>query len=257
MTTPPFPNFLVIGAQKSATRWLRINLGQHPDIFTASRELEFFNRRYENGFGWYRTRFEGWSGERFIGEATPGYMMWNEHPRRIAARIDGALAGVKLIALLRNPIDRTYSAFIHHMRRGRLDPQADLLEYVKSIEPERDRLSLISGSWYGASLEPFVERFGKRLLTVLYDDVGDQPVGVYRTALEHIGAESTFLPDELDVVRFGGDVPAESSYEDGERRRPLDDAERLQLFAFFEKDLARLENLVGLDLRRWRPKGAE
>ena len=40
---PPLPTFLIIGAQKSATRWLRLNLGLHPDVFTARGELEFFN----------------------------------------------------------------------------------------------------------------------------------------------------------------------------------------------------------------------
>jgi hypothetical protein len=41
----PLPTFLIIGAQKSATRWLRLNLGLHPAVFAASREIEFFNNR--------------------------------------------------------------------------------------------------------------------------------------------------------------------------------------------------------------------
>lgn len=72
----PLPTFLIIGAQKSATRWLRLNLGLHPDIFTAGREIEFFNsaKQFDQGTSWYRQQFEGWDGERFVGEATPGYM---------------------------------------------------------------------------------------------------------------------------------------------------------------------------------------
>ena len=93
----PLPTFLIIGAQKSATRWLRLNLGLHPDIFSARRELEFFNNgdRVERaGLVSYRAQFEGWSGEPFVGEATPGYMFWHHgaavvvgtHPRGGPAR---------------------------------------------------------------------------------------------------------------------------------------------------------------------------
>ena len=56
----PLPTFLIIGAQKSATRWLRLNLGLHPDVFTSSREIEFFNngdRFDEDGEAWYRQQF--------------------------------------------------------------------------------------------------------------------------------------------------------------------------------------------------------
>ena len=62
---PPLPTFLIVGAQKSATRWLRLNLGLHPAVFTAARELEFFNNgdRYrELGTDWYREQFDGWDG---------------------------------------------------------------------------------------------------------------------------------------------------------------------------------------------------
>ena len=69
MTTPPaaqaplapLPDFIIIGAQKSATRWLRDNLGRHPGIFAAKSEISFFNNteRYEDeGIDWYRRQFE-------------------------------------------------------------------------------------------------------------------------------------------------------------------------------------------------------
>jgi hypothetical protein len=69
------PTFVIIGAQKSATRWLRTNLGHHPQILTAPSELHFWNndRRFEKlGVEWYADQFEGWHGEPIVGEATPG-----------------------------------------------------------------------------------------------------------------------------------------------------------------------------------------
>ena len=87
---PPLPTFLIIGAQKSATRWLRFNLGLHLAVFTAARELEFFNNgeRYrELGPAWYRAQFVGWAGEAIRGEATPGYMFWPHRPLVVSERI--------------------------------------------------------------------------------------------------------------------------------------------------------------------------
>src|SRR5258706_323365 len=88
--TPPLPTFLIIGAQKSATRWLRLNLGLHPDVFSAATEVEFFNngpRFRDEGTDWYRDQFSGWSGEAIAGEATPGYMFWRHGPAAVAERI--------------------------------------------------------------------------------------------------------------------------------------------------------------------------
>ncbi|MFL6241785.1 MAG: sulfotransferase, partial [Acidimicrobiia bacterium] len=72
MAIPPLPTFLIIGAQKSATRWLRHNLGRHREIYTSPYELGFFNspKRFATlGVDWYRAQFEGWNGERIVGEA--------------------------------------------------------------------------------------------------------------------------------------------------------------------------------------------
>ena len=67
-------------------------------------------------------------------------MMWHRDPARIAARINESLPGVRLMALLRNPVDRTYSAFVHHMRRGLIPTGADLLDRLRSVPPEDDDL---------------------------------------------------------------------------------------------------------------------
>ena len=164
---PPLPTFIIIGAQKSATRWLRQNLGKHPDIFTAPRELKYFNhpkRVAELGPDWYRSQFEGWAGEPVIGEATPGYMMLGHRPTDVADRIKATVHDVHLIALLRNPVDRAYSAFVHHKRAGRIHPRAQLLDKVRSCAPDDDWMGIVTGGWYAISLQPFLDLFGDRLL---------------------------------------------------------------------------------------------
>jgi len=249
---PPLPTFLIIGAQKSATRWLRLNLGLHPEVFTASREIEFFNNgdRYrELGTDWYRAQFEGWAGEGFVGEATPGYMFWRHRPAVVSERIQETLPGVRLIATLRNPIDRAQSALVHHMEYGALPRDSVLLDHVRSVDPERDKLGIICGGWYAASLEPYKERFGDQLLVVLHDDVDDDARGVYDTALRHIGARADFVPAGFERVRFSHQQ--EVSSEPG--RQPLTLAERRELWQYFADDVAQLERLIGRDLSLWDP----
>jgi hypothetical protein len=254
-STLPLPKFLIIGAQKSGTRWLRMHLGMHSEVFAAGRELRFFNGDdFERGLDFYRSNFEGWDGEPIAGEATPSYMMWREEPARMAARIYESLPDVKLLAILRNPVDRTYSAFVHYMRAERIPPDADLLDRLRSVPPEEDPLGLVAGGWYAASLAPYFERFGDRLQVFLHEDVVDEPEKVYERALEHVGASPSPLPPEPQRVRFTGRTPENSSYSNGASgRRELTSAESVEIYEYFRDDVERLEDMLGRNLSFWKP----
>jgi hypothetical protein len=247
---PPLPTFLIIGAQKSATRWLRSNLGKHPDVFAADEELAYFNRRSfaRNDADWYRDQFVGWAGEPIVGEATPGYMMWTNDPARTARRINKTLPDVRLVALLRNPVDRAYSAMVHHKKRGRIPADARLLDIVRSQPTESEQFGLVTGGWYGASLQPYRKLFGDRLLVLLHDDVLSDPRSVYTRTLEHIGASTTFVPPELDTVVFSNrDSRSARSTQD------LTPRDRVELYEYFRKDISLLERMFALDCSGWRP----
>ncbi len=247
----PLPTFLVIGAQKSATRWLRLNLGLHPDVFSAAREIEFFNssEHFDRlGTDWYREQFAGWDGEPYVGEATPGYMFWRHRPANIVERIAQVIPDVRLIAILRNPVDRAQSGLIHHMQSGALPRGTNLLEYVRSVDPERDKFGIISGGWYARSLQPFQARFEDQLLVLLHDDADDDPRGVYDHALKHIGAPADFVPAELERVRFSYQQRPGAAIDN---QMPLE--ERRQLYAYFADDIAELERMIGRDLSLWLP----
>jgi hypothetical protein len=249
--SPPVPRFVIIGAQKSATRWLRKNLGEHPDIFTPRSEVHFWNREdrvTKLGLDWYRDQFNGWNGEPIVGEATPGYMIWRHQPERVAARMKELCPDARLIALLRNPIDRANSAMMHHIRRGRLPAESRLVEVVRErTPPQKDRLCLVAGGWYAASLQPFLDAFGDGLLVLWQDDIGTDPVGVYDAALRHIGASPDFEPSELSKVIFSNRRgKAGRVYE-------LTHADRVDMWEYFRDDVARLEHLLDVDLSRWEP----
>jgi hypothetical protein len=250
---PPLPTFIVVGAQKSATRWLRENLSLHPSVFTAQEELSYFDneRRWALGPDFYRSQFAGWDGEPIVGESTPGYLMPRNQPEVVARRISESVPDVRLVAVLRNPVDRAQSALIHHIRYGRLRPSTDLLTFVCGHEPDADRLGLVAGGRYAEALDPFVRRFGDQLLVVLHDEVRDEPAEVFARAAAHVGADGVFVPPELDQVRFsnraaGGEAPVAGE-------RPLSTDERRELFEWFRDDVDRLQDLLGRDLSAWKP----
>jgi uncharacterized protein (TIGR03086 family) len=256
----PLPTFIIIGAQKSGTRWLRTNLGKHRDIYTAPVETQFFHspERFEIlGLGWYRAQFADWAGERIVGEATPGYMMWRHRPRLVAERMKETVPRARLIALLRNPIDRALSAMVHFIRQEQLPPDARLLDLVQQTPPEDDPRCLISGGWYAASLKPYRELFGDQLLVLLHDDLADEPQRVYNRALMHIGAPLDFVPPDLGEVVFsnqrnGSDEHAEVS----NGQLELSEEDRQRLYAYFRPDVEALQKMIRRDLSRWDPGGS-
>ena len=248
------PSFLIIGAQKSATRWLRINLGLHPNIFTAPSELHFWNNAHrveKLGFEWYAEHFEGWNGESIVGEATPGYMFWRHHPEQVAQRIKDHRPDVKLVAILRNPVDRAQSAMMHHIRRHRIPAKSRLVDVVRERgAPESDWFCLVSGGWYGLSLAPYIEHFGDQLLVLFHDDVVTNPAEPFRAALQHVGADAAFMPPELSRIVFSN----QQGRAGRKNRLTVDD--RRELWDYFRDDVAHLERMLGVDLAHWAPEVA-
>jgi hypothetical protein len=257
-SSPPLPTFVIIGAQKSGTRWLRSNLGRHPEIFTAPAEVHFWNRAHRvadpDGLAWYREKFEGWSNEPIVGEATPGYMIYRHHPDAVATRMKARLPDARVIAILRNPIDRANSAMLHHMRRKRLPPSARLPQVARERRPSTmDRLCLVTGSWYAHSLEGYHREFGDNLLVLLYDDIERDPAGLYAAALRHVGASPGFTPPKLSARVFANPLTTKSK----SSAYTLSTAERREMWQYFEEDVAKLEDMLGLDLTRWYPPASD
>jgi hypothetical protein len=251
---PPLPTFLVIGAQKSATRWLRQNLGKHPEIHASPYEIGFFNspkRIAELGIEWYRAQFEGWAGEAIIGEATPGYMMWRHEPDVVATRIKSTIPDARLFAILRNPVDRANSAMVHHIKHERLHPSSRLRDLAHNKAPSNDRLGLVAGGWYAASLRPFQELFGQQLLVLLHDDIRDDPYGVYEVALRHVRATAGFVPSDLEDLVFSNQQGDSSQW-----KREVSPGDRRELFRYFHDDICELEQMIGRDLTAWTPTDA-
>ena len=100
------PNFLGIGAKKAGTTWLWANMSQHPEIFLPpNKEIQFFNWNFHKGLDWYSSHFTS-PAFKIYGDITPDY---SSLPVEKIAYIKKIMPKVKIILLLRHPIDRAWS----------------------------------------------------------------------------------------------------------------------------------------------------
>jgi len=131
------PNFMCIGAAKSGTTSLYDILKQHSDVFIPSfKEPHFFDipSVYKNGISWYRkTYFNGVKKQKCIGDFTPTYLFEEDAPQRIFNDLG---KDVKFIIVLRNPVDRAYSHYLHSLR-----DQHESLPFSAAMKEERSRIN--------------------------------------------------------------------------------------------------------------------
>jgi hypothetical protein len=209
------PTFLVIGAMKCGTTSLYYYLRQHPQIYLhpSRKEAQFFcyeghapgflgpgddevNRYIIQDIETYRRLFEGATGQAAIGEVGTLYI----YIPGSAERIHHYIPQAKLIAILRNPVHRVYSNFLH-MVREQLEPCGDLAEALRR-EPQRilERWSphwhYVRAGFYQAQLKRYLDIFDRRQLRVyLYDDYQKDPIGLAQDIFRFLGVDDSFVPD--------------------------------------------------------------
>jgi hypothetical protein len=144
MLTAParmLPDVIIVGAQRSGTTTLFRMLSEHPQVTrpTLSKGMAFFDLNDQRGMRWYRAHFPlkplAWMrrpGKRRLTFESSGYYMF--HPLA-AGRMAAQLPDVRVVALLRNPVDRAYSAHRHELRRG-----FETLEFDEALRQEEERL---------------------------------------------------------------------------------------------------------------------
>ena len=241
----PLPDFLVLGAQKAGTTALYAYLRWHPGITGPSwKEVSFFDRHWWRGEGWYRGQFPLRSGGQIVGEASPSYLFHPLAPERARTLVPDA----RLIALVRNPVDRAYSQYQHAVALGR-EPLS--FEDALAAEDERtrgevDRLvadpRAFSRAWwdhtyvargrYAEQLERWLRVFPReQLLVVATEELGAAPGETYAASLGFLGAAPYTLAQYPRV--FDRDYA------------PMAPGTRAALAATFAEPNRRLEELLG------------
>ncbi len=225
------PNFFIVGAQKAGTTSLYHYLNQHPQVYMSPmKEPFFFDHEMDSKgevvrreFGGHRqpprytnieeysALFEGVRGEKAIGEASPLYI----YAPGTAERIERHVPGAKSIALLRNPADRAYSAYLYAVRIG-VEPLTDFAQALRE-EPLRMRngwhyvFHYRSRGLYYQQLKRYYEVFGRERLGVwLYEDMREDPASVVQSVFRFLEVDDTFASDTSSRHNPAG-VPASGS----------------------------------------------
>ena len=197
-------NFLIVGAQKSGTTSLYEYLSAHPDVYMpGAKEIEFFSddNKYKKGTEWYlHDCFVRSSGEPIKGEASTHYMMFDYVPERIKSHFPD----VKLVMLLRNPVERAYSHYSMAVRRnvesdsfGKAVARLIKRGAVTSVAIDHNREYVMFGE-YGRILQNYLQYFDQSQIKVVFtEELKREPEEVVRSLFNFIGACPDFVPGNL------------------------------------------------------------
>lgn len=256
------PSFLIIGAQRAGTTSLFYYLHRHPHVVHPTgqedsvawpKEIHFFDEKYWRGVDWYRSffplaaqrrlaRLRG--GDLVPAEATPSYLFHPAVPERVAA----TMPEVRLVALLRNPVERAHSHYQLMFRTGR-----EKLSFEEALAVEDERLegqvermladpryrsrhhrhhSYFSRGLYAEQLERWLAHFPREQLLVLRaEDFLARPAEVYRDVLRFL-VLAEWLPEGFPPRNIGS-------------RAPIDPAVRARLEHRYAEPNSRLVRLLG------------
>ena len=206
------PNFLIIGAAKSGTTALYAYLKQHPQVFMSARkEAHFFSFEGKSArtsgpgdvvgnaiasLNEYKALFSDVTTEVAIGEASPTYIYLPHARERILHHVPNA----KLIAILRQPAERAFSAYMH-VRRDRREPVEDF-RVALSLEEQRvaENWGPIwhykNGGYYYEQLQPYFQQFPReQIKVIIYEEFKKNPSKILAEVFGFLNVEPGFVPD--------------------------------------------------------------
>ncbi len=203
----PLPHFIVLGTQKGGTTTLHKLLMQHPGIYLPEqKELHYFTFHTNKPASWYASHYNLSHSKQKRGEITPYYLFHPEVPKRIQT----LLPSVKLIVLLRDPLERTLSQYFHAKRLG-----FEHLSLEEALNAEQSRLktgnmyshqkhSYLSRSLYLEQLSRYERLFPESQLLILRsEDLFTDPKKIWRTIENFIGVFHRPILNEIPQENAG------------------------------------------------------
>ena len=241
-------NFIVVGAQKSGTSSLRDYLNLHADIrMSYTKEPHYFDGPLYSSHPWSRYWYEKdfYQGDhsKILGEVTPILSYLAEAPQRIKTYNPD----IKLIMLLRNPIDRAYSHWNMEIERGN-----EHQDFLSCIANEQERLassegkasmyqSYVDRGYYAIQVRRLKDLFDdKQLLFIKYEDYVSRQESTIHEVLKFLEVSVSYYPYKPRTVH-------KRSYD-----RLITVEEKQLLLVRYEKDIAALKHLLHWDCTDWK-----
>ena len=186
------PDFLIIGASKSATSTLQSYLQRHPDVFMSTpKEPEFFSREtvYARGLDWYAGLFDDSETHHLLGEASTPYTYFPLTPN-VPERISRVMPEAKFIYSMRHPVDRAFSHYKHDMRTGVQMSFEEALVSREDLHQGWDGRVYLDGGRYISQINEYLKYFPREsFLFLLYEDLISSTESVLETCQQFLGLE--------------------------------------------------------------------
>jgi len=286
------PNFLLIGTQKGGTTSLYSYLKQHPQVYMSplKEPLYFMTSGMDdapsstvNDLNTYKKLFEGVTNEKAIGEASTTYLACPWTPKLIKETIPD----VKMIAVLRNPVDRAWSHYLMHAAKGHPMFSADFAKAIQETKVYRRagetwKFGYISMGMYYEQLQRYYSIFEREQIKIIfYQDILDDIQGVLRSIFSFLGIDNSFITDtsqrknvsqvtrstKLDRIIYGQGrlkkaitpfIPNSMKSIVKERMRKLNkhkptlpSQQKNYLIETYREEIVKLQDFVNRDLSSW------
>jgi hypothetical protein len=240
-------DFILAGAQKSGTTALHYFLSRHPDICMGDQqEIHFFDNDAHfvagSNYDELHNHYPPLAPSMIAGDCTPSYLyhepaaerIWNYNPK------------IKLVVLLRNPVDRAFAHWNMQRFRGR-----EPLDFFDAVREEQTRIggappvdarrfAYIGRGFYGRQLERVFKFFAREQVKVIkWDDFKANQRKTVTSVLSFLGCKPvrTVRNKDRNVVPYG---------------RAINWEERVFLYNLFAEDIAKLEQMLGWDCADWK-----
>ncbi len=263
------PDFIIIGGQRCGTTSLYYYLTEYPGIARARiKEVHFFDDHFKEGLSWYRAQFPATfqkyyarqiRKEHFItGESSPYYLFYPPAPQRISA----VIPQVKLIVLLRNPVDRAYS---HHWL-SKLEGH-ETLSFEDAIKCEEERLagehekiladehyesynhrhySYLARGIYVDQLKHWMNYYPREQFLILKsEDLYKDTETAFKQTLDFLGMPGKAHNSTIEFKQYR--EPHKIGYKNEEKPPKMDSKVRARLREYFKPHNARLYEFLGQD----------
>lgn len=281
MTRPHGPTIIGIGAQKCASSWVHAALGVHPQIAASDpKEVDFFSYYFDRGYAWYETHFAqaGIQPVRF--EASPSYL----HDPRTPGRVYAYDPAMKILLMLRDPIERAYSNHLHEVIKGHIGA----ISFAQGLA---NNPAYIEQGLYATHLTRWLSVFPRdQILVLLAEEISANPDAAAQRVYAFAGVDATFtsavlhqrrnesdrarFPVVRQILRSGGTALRKLGLEEPLARvkksgpvarmmsansvdirqeiAPMDAASRAQLHDIFSPEVTALAKLLGRDSLPWK-----
>lgn len=272
-------DFIGIGAQRTGTSWTYTCLYEHPEICAPIKEIHFFSRpRYEQGLPWYEDHFKKCGKDQKVGEFSTSYLYSNVS----AERIHGAYPDVKIIAILRNPVDRAFSQYGNAVKGGEIPESMTFEEYYETD------ITVCAQGLYTEQLARYYSLFKpEQILVLIHEDAKKDPEAFIQKIYAFLGVDPSFVPSMLHetinttrvpkniaierqmhyfseflrrngfdafvhLVRRAGIPELVRKMNTKPKKEKAEAFDRAPLIEYFAEDVAKLSTMLGRDLvREW------